>query len=38
MKLKIIQDPEVKEMADVLNYFEFDDWDLVLMIYLSVGL
>ena len=30
MKLKIIQDPEVKEMADVLNnIFEFDDWDLV---------
>ena len=29
-KLKIIQDPEVKEMADVLNnIFEFDDWDLV---------
>ena len=30
MKLKIIQDPEVKEVADVLNIiFEFDDWDLV---------
>ena len=30
MKLKIIQDPEVKEVADTLNnIFEFDDWDLV---------
>ena len=30
MKLKIIQDSEVKKVADVLNnIFDFDDWDLV---------